>query len=404
VKLVVVPLSAALLLACSAGSPATPVPPPDAAAQAQTAVAQLNALNGAASQPNPPLPPPVPTLPPAAKGTTPGPAPASGAQTLATAKFDGRIVVARDDAIAVIENGQLRPVFKVEPGGSIKDPVFSPDGKTIAFAYAPPRPRVQPGRPVIDQLLFSDIMAVDADGSNAHPLAQHDAPGAILETPAWMPDGKAILYSYYAPTYKGDELVDEKLEVRRRAVSGGEATTLVKNASNPAVSRDGKWLAYVGEDQDQGQSLHVQPFGGGNDKLLVKPDRFAAILAPRFSPDGNTIAFSASDVSPSLTPSAPSSQPKASSPLDGLRALLEPSKAEAHGLPWEIWSVPTAGGAISQMTQIQEDTPYAAWAANGGRMLVYGAGGLYLVDVAAKKSAILSSDGSHGGMDWRSGS
>ncbi len=403
-KLVVLPLSAALLVACTASTQPTPAPPSDAAAQAQTAVAQLNARNPAASQPGPQLPPPVPTLPPAAQGTARGSAPTSGAQALAAAKVDGRIVVARDDAIAIIENGQVRPVFKVEPGGSIKDPVFSPDGKTIAFAYAPPRPKVQPGRPIVDQLLFSDIMAVDADGSNAHALAQHDAPGAILETPAWTPDGKAILYSYYAPTYKGEELVDEKLEVRRRDVGGGQATTLVKNASNPAVSRDGKWLAYIGEDQDQGQSLHVQPVGGGDDRLLVKPDRFASILAPRFSPDGKTIAFSASDVSPSLTPSAPSSQPKAASPFDGLRALLEPGRAEAHGLPWEIWSVPTAGGAVKQMTQIQEDTPYVAWAASGSRMLVYGAGGLYLVDVAANKSTILSSDGSHGGMDWRSGS
>jgi Tol biopolymer transport system component len=140
------------------------------------------------------------------------------------------------------------------------------------------------------------------------------------------------------------------------------------------------------------------PTAGGEPKTLVRADRFAGLLAPRFSPDGQTIAFSAA----SMPTGAGAPQPKASGPLDRLRELIAPATAYAHGLPWEIWTVPTAGGDLRQLTLIQEDTPQAAWSADGARMLVYGAGGLHRVEVGSAQTQTLSSNGGHGGMDWRS--
>ena len=96
-----------------------------------------------------------------------------------------------------------------------------------------------------------------SDGTNPRPAALHDGPGQILETPFWSNDGKAVLYSFYAPTYKGEELISEALEVRRREIGAAANTTVVSGASNPAASRDGKWLAFVGEDPSEGQSLKV---------------------------------------------------------------------------------------------------------------------------------------------------
>jgi dipeptidyl aminopeptidase/acylaminoacyl peptidase len=395
---------AALLVVVGCTGAGAPTPP-DPGKQAQTAVAAIG--SGASATPTPvrPLPgQPAPIL------GTPVPAAASApgaAGTLAASQFDGRLAVARDDGIAIVEGGSLRQVFKAEPGGSVKDPTFSPDGKSVAFAYAPPRPRVQPGRPIVEQLLHSDIMVVEADGSNPRAVAAHDGPGAILETPAWSHDGKSIYFSYYAPTYRGDELVDEKLEVRRKEIgASAPATTVVKNGSNPELSRDGKWLVYVGEDVNEGQSLRVMAAGGGDDRTLVRADRFASVLAPRFAPDGVTIAFSAADASllPGAPTPPPAAQPKALAPLDALRDLLGPASAEAHGLPWEIWTIPVSGGAPKQLTKIAEDTPYAAWSSNGSRLLVYGAGGLYMVDAGSGQAKTLSSDGAHGGMDWRSAS
>lgn len=388
--------------ACASAPSPVASPPREPAQQALTAVASIDRARAS--------PTPTPARPPApAVVATPGastPIASGSAGTLPAALFDGQLVVARDDGIMLVAAGQRKQLFKADPGGSVKDPAFSPDGMMVAFAYAPPRPKVQPGRPIVEQLLYSDVMIVGADGSNLRAAARHDVPGSILEMPAWSPDGKAIYYSYYAPTYKGNELVDELLEVRKRGLDGQvEPTSAIKNASNVQLSRDGKWMAYVNEDQNEGQSLRVMPAAGGVERTLVRADRFSSVLAPRFSPDGNTIAFSAADVAPARGPGTPAAaQPRALGSLDLLRVLVVPSSAEAHGLPWEIWTVPTNGGPLKQLTRLQEDAPYAQWSSNGARILVYGAGGLYMVDVATGTSRTLTSDGSHGGMDWQSGS
>jgi Tol biopolymer transport system component len=372
-------LAALALIACSSSAgPASDSQAARAASQGATAVALAK-------------PPPVATAlaapPPQTTATRPQP-PA----------IDGRVVFVRDDRLALFEAGQERVIFKSATGGQLKDPTWSPDGKTIAFAYAPPRPTPRAGAPIVEQLLSSDIMLVDADGQNLRAGAMHDGPGQILETPSWSGDGKVIYFSFYSPTYKGEELIAERLEVRRREVGSASSTVVVSDASNPSPSRDGKWLAFVGESASDGQSLKVMPIAGGDARTLVKADRFAALLAPRFSPDGLTIAFSAASIPAS--PGAP--QPKASGPLDLLRQLVAPASAYAHGLPWEIWTVPAAGGDARQLTQIQEDTPFAAWSNDGARLLVYGAGGLHRVEVNAAQTQTLSSDGAHGGMDWRS--
>src|SRR5204863_6526327 len=118
-------------------------------------------------------------------------------------------------------------------------------------------PTGRPNAPVIGQILSPDLRIVDADGANPRALVPHDAPGAILETPAWSPDGRGLYYSYYRPTYNGEQLVGETLEIRRHDMAGGDVT-VVKNGSSPSVSRDGVQLVYVGEDVAAGQSLRVR--------------------------------------------------------------------------------------------------------------------------------------------------
>ena len=312
------------------------------------------------------------------------------------APLEGRAVVTRDVEIVVMEGGASRTVFKAPTGGSVKDPAWSPDGKQIAFAFAPPRPTPAAGTTpkIADQLLVSDIIVVDADGGNARAAVTHDAPGAILETPTWTPDGKALLFSYYAPKYNGEQLVAETVEIRRRDLAAGATTTVALNGSSPSASRDGKLVVFVGEDPARGPSLKVVGADGMGERELVKPEQFAALLAPRFSPDDKQIAFSAA---------ALARADRSSGGLAVLRELLEPRAAFAHGLPWEIYTVPAAGGDARQLTQLGEDTPYSAWSADGARLLVYGGVGMYVVDARTGGTKAVSQEGAHGGMDWRSG-
>jgi Tol biopolymer transport system component len=243
-------------------------------------------------------------------------------------------------------------------------------------------------------------MVVGADGAGARPLVRHEALGQIVENPFWTPDGKAVLYNTYTPTYKAEEVTVEAVEVRRFDVAASSSATIASGAQSPAVSRDGRWIAFVGDDPELGPSLRLVPSGGGAERTLVAVNEFLALMAPRFSPDGQTIAFGA--VKYLAGPGAPA--PRASTPLDLVRQLLGPGTAIAHGMPWEIWTVPTAGGALRQLTRDTLDTPYPAWSSDGARILVYGANGVHLVDVASGRAEALSAGGTHGGMDWRSGS
>jgi Tol biopolymer transport system component len=367
------PVAAALLVACAGGPDAEPTPGLAGAPRPPTVAAPVAA-------------PPTPTS-------------ASVAPSSKAASIDGRVALARGDGLFVAEAGQLRVVFAPPPGGLVKDPAWSPDGRAIAFAYAPPRPTPRPGAPFAEQLPTADLMAVDADGSNVRPIVEHDGPVQILDSPAWSSDGKTVFYGFYAATYRGQELVSETVEVRRRDVGGAAATVVARGASSPSASRDGQWLAFIGDDRTRGQTLQVMPVGGGPARGLTRADQFAAMRAPRFSPDGRTIAFAAAEA-----PRAPGSpQPRASWPFDALRRLVSPATAHAHGLPFEIWTVPTEGGTARQLTRALLDSPSPAWSSDGQRILVYGGNGAHLVDVASGRADTLSYENVHGGMDWRSG-
>jgi hypothetical protein len=55
------------------------------------------------------------------------------------ATVPGRVIIVRDERrLAVIEAGQERVVYAAPAGGLVKDPAFSPDGRRVAFASAPP--------------------------------------------------------------------------------------------------------------------------------------------------------------------------------------------------------------------------------------------------------------------------
>ncbi|HEV2292037.1 MAG TPA: Ig-like domain-containing protein [Gemmatimonadales bacterium] len=102
------------------------------------------------------------------------------------------------------------------------DPALSPDRMRIAYSARG------------DGTDF-DIWVMDADGRNAHPLTNDSAAEVH---PSWTPDGKALVYSIIGKDR--DQLWLNTFRDRR-------PLTIEKiSASAPAVSPDGKWVAYVG--------------------------------------------------------------------------------------------------------------------------------------------------------------
>ena len=74
--------------------------------------------------------------------------------------------------------------------------------------------------------------------------------------------------------------------------------------------------------------------------------------------------------------------------------------AEAHGVPWEIFTIRPDGSDLRQLTHETEDTPTPGWSPSGAWIAFSGEIGLYLVDSEGRDTIRVSTSVSGGGMTW----
>lgn len=210
-----------------------------------------------------------------------------------------------------------------EPGGL----AWSPDGRSIAFTAresAPPPavaelPRPPPGASwaepprIEDRLVYRAdgvgyldhgvlrLYVVPADGGqprrvtrDASPLHETSLDPLNLErddaAPSWTPDGRYLVVSANRrPDWELHPLDTELFEV---SVEGGTMRPLTARRgpdASPAVSPDGRFVAYVGYDEQrkgyQLQRLYLLARAGGAPRALTAGfDR--SVRAPRWTGDG----------------------------------------------------------------------------------------------------------------------
>lgn len=131
----------------------------------------------------------------------------------------------------------------------LREPTWSPSGKTIAYV----RWREQPPRsPYPNATTTGQIWIANADGSHRHPVTSRMP---IPRSLSWAPDGHAIVFTAGAGETKqgGFWTVD----VRTRTL-----TNLEHSASNPIWSPDGTRIAYLTVGTHGGE-LDVIPSNGG---------------------------------------------------------------------------------------------------------------------------------------------
>lgn len=158
------------------------------------------------------------------------------------------------------ETGYNEPLTRAVAPDS--DPVWSPDGRRLAFRS------LQDGPPRLYTHAAHDQDAEDV----IVPASQHD------ETPTDWRDGRIIVH---APGPKGDlDLwsVDENTGARQAIATTGF------NESDARLSPDGRWLAYVSDESGQ-PDVYVLPQPRG-PRLRVS---FAGGSRPRWSRDGRAV-------------------------------------------------------------------------------------------------------------------
>jgi Tol biopolymer transport system component len=265
------------------------------------------------------------------------------------------------------------PVQVADMLNRARSPVWSPDGKMIAFLTEPSQnseskelwivPVSERGRPVAgptkiglpnatDDLLggwtpenkialfFSSpeheaIYTVPASGGKATQVT----PSGLAFHPRWSPDGKRI---YYRSGF-GD--------LASVPTGGGEAS-LIPKRSDPmvieatpgggnAISPDGKKIVFSGAQKGlKGVHIWTIPIEGGEPTQLTKPPTDSRF--PCWSPDGNTIAF------------------------------ISGEKNEQNIFVSHIYTIPAEGGEVRQLTSESDRVAWStiAWSPDG-KFLAY---------------------------------
>ena len=296
--------------------------------------------------------------------------------------------------LLIVENGSLiafdlitmktAPVMTSPKGAYAASPRMSHDRKLLVYTYY-----VVPTDP--KDLGGSDLYVADGNGANPRRLQVHPNAGATFEDPCWSSDGSAVLATLRKPIYNSqNQYLGETLAIVKVDAQGGEPSTLVNNALGPATSPDGQFIVYTSVDsKGQPAGLSIADGAGKSARDLLPKGQFAYARSPEFSPDGTRIAFGAVTASGAPLPGV----------KGGYRSPLY-DVAEAHGVPWEIWTVKPDGRELLQLTHETEDTPTPTWSPTGEWIAFSGEIGLYLVDAGGKKTIRLSTNVSGGGMTW----
>jgi Tol biopolymer transport system component len=261
-----------------------------------------------------------------------------------------------------LATGEVTTIFDAPKYSWIYYVTVSPDNTQVVMSYSPP-----PGDNPVDQ----DLYIMPLDGSQ---------PPKLLFTPPtkeddyveveWSPDGKYIYFTHvnFQITPQPDQIYP-LYEIYRMTFPDGKPEKVTEKAFWPRVSSDSSQIAYISVDLFLRENkVYVADSNGKNaHEVVLKGQQIPEVKdAPIFSPDGQTLLFSA-------PVPVQAYQPNWLDKLMGVRI------AKAHNVPSDWWSVPVTGGTITQLTNIQTTNLFASFAPDGKHIASHSTSGIFVM-------------------------
>ncbi len=258
-----------------------------------------------------------------------------------------------------------RLLISAEQDQQLMMPAISPDGRRLAF--------------VVFQLtqaegtsVGSDLALTSLDGLDSRVLVEHGRQGEFVWSPRWSPDGASLVFTHQQS--RGG------IRIAQISLESGTVTVLREDARDPDISDDGSRMVFVNAPFGGDPHLVVRNLTDGAE-IELDPEREWAprpVRSPRFSPDGQSVVFSAGQFLPQVS-----------------------SVARGLNGPEDIWSVDLASGTLTQLAAIGEDQPDFVVSDDGRHVLIMGAYGLYLVETPPRDPPYAIAPGEfHGSLDW----
>jgi len=164
------------------------------------------------------------------------------------------------------------------PGADVFTPILSRDGRRVAFGRR--------GRGAEDGIY---VMSLE-DGSAARRLARLPVNDALTILGGWTPDGSAIVAARQGADGNSDLVY---IPVPAAGESSEEPKALLSgpaDENNPAVSPDGRWLAYDSDASGRSE-IYVAALGPGPTIRNPRRATSSGGVVPYWTPDGRQIRY-----------------------------------------------------------------------------------------------------------------
>jgi Tol biopolymer transport system component len=259
-------------------------------------------------------------------------------------------------------------IVKLPDQSAPSTPVLHPSGAAVAFALTQqPDPKRGFG---------SDIYMVNLDGSDLKPVLLHEDNNVFYASPRFDASGNVLYVHRRAALIQNGSYVGNDDHIVRVDLRTGQSQKIVKDGADPTISPDGKMLVYIHLKDSQIDTLWRADVDGSNAGPLFKTkDAFWYMQAPRFTPTGCEIIFSAAGHTTSGVSGG------------ALAARASGGSAGGHvahlGVPSELFVVPCDGSSVKSVGQTGDDV-VPAWSPDGARVAYVGSGGFFVLDVKSQ--------------------